>query len=92
MAHPVKLTAPVPNLKEFGDRLGIDKTRQAIFVERRSDGSYAVRRPNSERAAAVFPTQKEAVERARALRPDGSILVERTRNDSSKTVDRWRKA
>jgi hypothetical protein len=92
MASPVKLTAPVPNLKEFGDRLHIDKSRQAVFIERRPDGAYAVRRPNAERAAAVLPTQKEAIERARKLRPDGSIFIERVRNDSSKSAERWRKA
>ena len=93
MASPVKLTAPVPNLKEFGDRLHIDKSRQAVFIERRPDGAYAVRRLNAERAAAVLPTQKEAIERARKLiEPWGRIFVERVRNDSSKSADRWRKA
>ena len=38
-----------------------------LFVERRPQGDYAVRRPSSERASHVFPTQREAIERAREL-------------------------
>jgi len=52
----------------------------ALFVERRSQGDYAVRRPNSQRASAVLPTQGEAIERARELNPKGTPLVERVRH------------
>ena len=38
-----------------------------LFVERRPQGDYAVRRPYSERASDVLPTQREATERAREL-------------------------
>ena len=38
-----------------------------LFVERRPQGDYAVRRPSSERASQVFHTQREAIERAREL-------------------------
>ena len=38
-----------------------------LFVERRAQGDYAVRRPSSERASDVLPTQREATERAREL-------------------------
>jgi len=31
-----------------------------LFIERRSQGDYAVRRPDSDRASGVFPTQSEA--------------------------------
>jgi len=40
-----------------------------LFVERRPQGDYAVRRPDSERASDVLPTQSEAIERARELNP-----------------------
>ena len=40
-----------------------------LLVERRSQGDYAVRRPDSERASDVLPTQSEAIERARELNP-----------------------
>jgi transcriptional regulator with XRE-family HTH domain len=38
-----------------------------LFVERRPQGDYAVRKANSERASDVLPTQREAIERAREL-------------------------
>jgi hypothetical protein len=41
----------------------MDKDR--LFVERRPQGDYAVRKPNSERASDVLPTQGEAIGRAR---------------------------
>jgi hypothetical protein len=62
-----------------------------IFVERRDDGDYAVRRPGSERASDVLPTQQEAIERARELDPNGSVLVERVRDTSAGGRDKWRK-
>jgi hypothetical protein len=62
-----------------------------IFVERRDEGDYAVRRPNSERASAVLPTQREAIERAQELNPNGGLLVERVRNTSLGGRDKWRR-
>ena len=44
-----------------------------LFVERRPEGDYAVRRPNSERASAVLPTQAEAIERARELNRQSAL-------------------
>ena len=40
-----------------------------IYVERRDEGDYAVRRANSDRASDVLPTQRAAIERARELSP-----------------------
>jgi len=62
-----------------------------LFVERRPDGDYAVRRPNSERASAVLPTQAEAIERARELNPGKAPLVERVRFTDRGSPDKWRK-
>ena len=63
-----------------------------IFVERRPEGDYAVRKPNSERASDVLPTQREAIERARDLNPGHSPDVERVRHTNRGKPDRWRKA
>lgn len=63
-----------------------------IYVERRPEGDYAVRRPNSERASDVLPTQHEAIERARELSPGSRPHVERVRNTSVGSPDKWRKA
>ena len=62
-----------------------------LFVERRPEGDYAVRRPNSERASAILPTQAEAIDRARELNPSKTPLVERVRHTERGTPDKWRK-
>jgi hypothetical protein len=62
-----------------------------LFVEQRPEGDYAVRRPNSERASAVLPTQAQAIERAKQLNPSSSPLVERVRHTSAGKPDQWRK-
>jgi hypothetical protein len=66
-------------------------SKNQLFVERRPDGDYAVRRPNSERASAVLPTQAEAIERARELNPGKAPLVERVRFTDRGSPDKWRK-
>jgi hypothetical protein len=63
-----------------------------IYVEKRPDGDFAVRRANSERASDVRPTQREAIERARELSPGTSPHVERVRNTTGGSPDKWRKA
>lgn len=62
-----------------------------LFIERRDQGDYAVRKPGSDRASAIEPTQKEAIERARDLNPDAAIHVERVRNTTGGSPDKWRK-
>jgi hypothetical protein len=62
-----------------------------LYVERRSQGDYAVRRANAERASAVLPTQTEAIERARELNPGQSPLVERVRYTDRGKPDQWRR-
>lgn len=64
---------------------------EKIFVEQRPQGDYAVRRPNSERASAVLPTQGQAIERARELNGGTAPLVERVRHTSVGKPDQWRK-
>jgi hypothetical protein len=65
--------------------------KDQLFVERRPQGDYAVRRPNSERASDVIPTQAEAIERARELNPGKAPLVERVRYTDRGKPDKWRK-
>jgi hypothetical protein len=62
-----------------------------LFVERRKEGDYAVRRPNAQRASDVLPTQAEAIARARELNPTTDPLVERVRHTSRGKPDQWRK-
>jgi len=65
--------------------------KERLFVERRPEGDYAVRRPNSQRASAVCLTQAEAIQRARELNPDMQPLVERVRHTDVGGPDKWRK-
>lgn len=62
-----------------------------LFIERRLQGDYAVRRGKSERASAVLDTQAEAIERARELNPGKAPLVERVRHTTGGNPDKWRK-
>jgi hypothetical protein len=67
-------------------------SKERLYVERRPEGDYAVRKPNSDRASAVAPTQKEAIEKAREMNPGKSPDVERVRNTETGGRDKWRKA
>ena len=67
-------------------------SKDQLYIERRKEGDYAVRRANAERASAVLPTQAEAIERARELNPNGRPVVERVRNTSAGGRDKWRRA
>ena len=62
-----------------------------LFIERRPQGDFAVRRANSERVSTVAPTQAEAIAEARRLEPDATVLVERVRHTSVGKPDKWRK-
>jgi hypothetical protein len=62
-----------------------------LFVERRLQGDYAVRRGKSERASAVLDTQAEAIEKARELNPGKAPLVERVHHTTGGNPDKWRK-
>jgi putative zinc finger/helix-turn-helix YgiT family protein len=71
---------------------GRSTSRAQMFVERRPQGDYAIRRANSERASEVWPTQAAAIARAREISPGHRLLVERVRHTSQGKPDKWRKA
>jgi hypothetical protein len=62
-----------------------------LFVERREQGDYAIKRANADRASDVLPTQKKAIERARELNPNQAPHVERVRHTNRGKPDQWRK-
>lgn len=63
-----------------------------IFIEKREkEDDFAIRRRGSERASDVCETQAEAIERAREIDPNATILVERVRNTNVGSRDKWRK-
>lgn len=65
--------------------------KDEVFVERRPQGDYAIRRPGSGRASGVEPTQAEAIDRAGQIAPNATILVERVRDTRIGGRDKWRK-
>ena len=64
--------------------------KKELYVERRIEGDYAIRRPGSERASDVCDTQGEAVDRAREIDPAAAIHVERVRSTKYGSRDKWR--
>jgi Uncharacterized protein conserved in bacteria (DUF2188) len=72
-----------------GDSMASKK--HELYVERRPQGDYAVRRGGSERASATAPTQKQAIEKAEKLDPRAAVLVERVRDTDVGGRDKWRK-
>jgi uncharacterized protein YdaT len=64
--------------------------KKELYVERRDDGGYAIRRPGSERASDVRDTQSEAIDRAREIDPNAAIHVERVRDTNRGSRDKWR--
>jgi hypothetical protein len=65
--------------------------KSELFIEQRAQGDYAIRRPGSERASGVAPTQSRAIEQARKLDPNATIHVERVRNTDVGGRDKWRR-
>lgn len=66
-------------------------SKERFFVERREQGDYAVRKPNSDRASAVAPTQAAAIDRAHQMNPNATVHVERVRHTAGGGPDKWRK-
>jgi hypothetical protein len=64
--------------------------KDQLYVERRPEGDYAVRRPDSDRASAVLRTQAEAIARAREIEPRSTPMVERVRITDRGHPDKWR--
>jgi len=62
-----------------------------LFIEyREEEGDYTIRRPGAARASATEATQAEAIETAREMEPEATILVERVRDTDVGGRDRWR--
>ena len=66
--------------------------KHELYVERRSQGDYAVRRGGAERASVTAPTQKAAIGKAEKLDPKAAVLVERVRDTNAGGRDKWRKS
>ena len=69
----------------------IHMSDKRVYVERRAEGDYAVRKPRSARASDVTLTQADAIRRAREIVPGASVHVERVRYTSRGTPDKCRR-
>ncbi|MGB8267585.1 MAG: DUF2188 domain-containing protein [Candidatus Velthaea sp.] len=78
-------------ISKSGARVKEKRVKDEFFIEQRDEGNYAIRKPNSDRASAVEPTQAAAIARARRMNPDATIHVERVRNTEKGSRDKWRK-
>ena len=67
------------------------KEPKELYVERRPEGDYAVRRPGSKKASGVEDARADAIDTARELEPGAAIHVERVRTTSKGKPDQWRK-
>lgn len=61
-----------------------------VYVEQQSDGSYVA--TQNKREIAWGDTQREAIDGARAARPDDPVLAERVRDTDRGGRDKWRRA
>ena len=67
-------------------------TGKHYFIEQNSDGKFAVRAQDSDRASSLHATQEEAIAEVKRLNPDDHPNVERIRNVSGGGRDQWRSA
>jgi hypothetical protein len=66
-------------------------SKNNLYVERRPQNDYAVRKRGPVRASAVESTQAKAIERARELNPNAAVHVERVRHTPEGSPDKWRR-
>jgi hypothetical protein len=69
----------------------MSKPKKVFIEKRQEEGDFAVRKPDSERASTIKPTQEKAIEEAKKMFPDATILVERVKKTEKGKPDQWRK-
>lgn len=61
------------------------------FIEKRPDeGDYAIRKPGSERASGIEPTQEAAIDAAIEMDANATVFAERQRHTTGGSPDKWR--
>ena len=73
--------------KEIKQRM--DQYPEALYIERRHNGKFAVMRGGSNRAFFLLDSRERALLVARGIVTSGGIYVERYRKDGP-SADRWR--
>jgi Uncharacterized protein conserved in bacteria (DUF2188) len=61
-----------------------------VYIERREQGDYAIRKGGSKRASTTALTQAKAVAKAEKMFPDHKPHIERVRNTKKGGRDKWR--
>ena len=66
--------------------------KQNVYIEPRDDGTFAVMKPNAERASAIRNTQAEAIAAAKEMFPDVKPDIARVRHTGQGSPDQFRKS
>jgi hypothetical protein len=66
-------------------------TKGNVFIEQLPNGTFAVRRPGTNKPVAIKPTQAEAIGTAAKLFPGVKPDIERVRHTKKGNPDQWRK-
>ena len=75
------------------ERVSVEQNNQGgYYIERSQSGSYKGTRTGAERASFTARTQGEVVERIRKTNPHAPIHIERQRNSTKGSPDKWRSA
>lgn len=61
------------------------------YVERTEDSRFSAKKGGAKRASAVEETQADAIAHAKKIDPKAPIHVERVRDTTRGTPDKWRK-
>jgi pyridoxine/pyridoxamine 5'-phosphate oxidase len=64
--------------------------KHELYIERRPQGDFAVRRGGAERASEIASTQAKAIKKAEKLDPKAAILAERVKRTNVGKPDKWR--
>jgi hypothetical protein len=75
-------------IRKGGIHMGNNKDR--VYIERRDQGDYAIRKGGADRASGTAPTQREAIEKAEKMFPDQKPMIERVRDTDKAGRDKWR--
>jgi hypothetical protein len=68
------------------------KNKGDVYIEKRQQGDFAVRKEHSRRASAIAPTQAKAIAKAEKMFPGVKPDVSRVRHTNKGKPDQWRKA
>jgi hypothetical protein len=60
------------------------------YIEQNDEGQYSAKKGGAKRASTVEDTQRDAIERAKAIDPNAHINIDRVRDTNRGERDKWR--